>query len=171
MKRYPLEMLIKARQVRLDQAARELSLARAALNEKLAHEADVAARRQAKQAQYDHQRLGMLDADTPIDPATFAFQFSQREMHLELLLDQLADIDQELFDAKVAVEQAREGLRVALAHYNRVQAKLELLVERKRLWRNDLERTSDELDEQNAEEIFMSKRLQEQAHASTSSRH
>jgi hypothetical protein len=172
MKRYPLQMLITARQIRLDAALAEVTRARGVLNEKIAAHDRIVKQREAKQRSYEQQRDGLfLPADEASDPHIVAIALGQREHNLGLLLEQLAQIDQARFAAQSEMEEAHDVLRNAIKLHQRAQTKLDLLLERKKHWRMAEQRSVDARDEVFAEEIFLAQHVREKRDATTPSRH
>jgi hypothetical protein len=162
-KRFPLELLIKARQVRVDAAMRQVEQARDQLRQCEQHRDACAERKTEKEIEHTEQRRRLIAGDDFDHPVIFASQFTQRERHLEMLVEQLEVLDQALLDAQHEVYVAQDALQEALANYRRLQAKLDGLIERKARWKVQLEIESDNADEVNAEEIFLAAHLKKAA--------
>ncbi len=162
-KSFPLELLIKARQVRVDAAMRQVEQARAHLRQCEQQRDECAERKTQKEIEHSQQRNRLIAGEDFASPVNFANQFAQRERHLEMLVEQLEALDQALLDAQHEVYVAQDALQEALASYRRLQAKLDGLIERKARWKVQLEIESDNADEVNAEEIFLSAHLKKNA--------
>jgi hypothetical protein len=172
MKRYPLQMLITARQIRVDAAQSAVNVARALLDEKISIHAAIVRQREVKQEEYDQQRNHLFEADEDGMTAKLQAQsLMQREHNLALLIDQLEHIDQARFAAHRDVEQAQSELRAAVMLHQRLQAKLDMLLERKKQWRIERQREVDARDEVFAEEIFQARQMKGKHDATTPSRH
>jgi hypothetical protein len=172
MKRYPLQMLITARQIRVDSALSAVNKARLWLDEKLAIHAAIVRQREVKVEEYDQQRNSLFDAPSEQESSNhFAHALTQREHNLALLIEQLERIDQARFAAHSEVESAQTALRSAVLVHQRLQAKLDMLVERKKHWHVERQRESDAREEVFAEEAFQARQSKGKQDASTPSRH
>jgi hypothetical protein len=156
----------------VDAALSAVHRARQTLEEKTAAHARIVRLREVKQGEYDQQRNSLFEPSAHTDASDHTSSaLMQREHNLGLLLEQLAYIDERRFAAWTEVETAQAALRAAVQLHQRLQTKLDMLIERKKLWRMDQQRASDARDEIFAEESFLAQQLRGKQDASTPSRH
>jgi DNA repair ATPase RecN len=155
-RRYPLDVLIQARSVRVDTARREVEIVRAQLRSAELERDRCAAFRDAKQNEFDLQRRLLID---PVQERDEQDAFAQREHFIELLSDQLQAATDALTQARDQVRSTMEELETAIQRMHRLQAKLDSLVERKKQWRLAQERAGELREELDAEQVFLSQRV------------